>query len=91
MLYYMTLHYTTVHYIILITLHNARLDYIIVYYVTLYYTTVAEDDSGLGAGHLSGSCFSYGQFSKFYVCSCGLDPGNLKFETVGTNKQHICF
>ena len=23
--------------------------------------------------------------------SCGLDPGNLKFETVQTNKQHICF
>ena len=21
---------------------------------------------------------------------CGLDPGNLKFETVQTNKQHIC-
>ena len=35
--------------------------------------------------------FSYGQFSKFHVCFCGLDPGNLKFETVRTNKQHICF
>ena len=34
---------------------------------------------------------SYGQFSKFHVCFCGLDPGNLKFETVRTNKQHICF
>ena len=33
----------------------------------------------------------YGQFSKFQVCFCGLDPGNLKFETVRTNKQHICF
>ena len=33
----------------------------------------------------------YGQFSKFHVCFCGLDPGNLKFETVRTNKQHICF
>ena len=22
---------------------------------------------------------------------CGLDSGNLKFETVRTNKQHICF
>ena len=28
---------------------------------------------------------------KFHVCFCGLDPGNLKFETVRTNKQHICF
>ena len=33
----------------------------------------------------------YGQFSKFHVCFCGLDPGNLKFETVRTNKQRICF
>ena len=28
---------------------------------------------------------------KFHACFCGLDPGNLKFETVRTNKQHICF
>ena len=28
---------------------------------------------------------------KFHVCFCGLDPGNLKFETVRTNKQHMCF
>ena len=34
---------------------------------------------------------AYGQFSKFQVCFCGLDPGNLKFETVRTNKHHICF
>ena len=33
----------------------------------------------------------YGQFSTFHVCFCGLDPGNLKFETVQTNTQHICF
>ena len=33
----------------------------------------------------------YGQFSEFHVCFCGLDPVNLKFETVRTNKQHICF
>ena len=32
----------------------------------------------------------YGQFSEFHVCFCGLDSGNLKFETVRTNKQHIC-
>ena len=23
----------------------------------------------------------YGQFSTFHVCFCGLDPGNLKFES----------
>ena len=34
---------------------------------------------------------AYGQFSKFHVCFCGLDPGNLKLETVRTHKQHICF
>ena len=33
----------------------------------------------------------YGQFSKCHVCFCGLDSGNLKFEIVRTNKQHICF
>ena len=33
----------------------------------------------------------HGQFSKFHVCCCGLDSGNLKFETVRANKQHICF
>ena len=36
-------------------------------------------------------CKGYGQFSNFHVCFCGLDPGNLKFETVRTNQQHICF
>ena len=32
-----------------------------------------------------------GQFSKFHVCFCGLDPGNLKFETARTHKQYVCF
>ena len=32
----------------------------------------------------------YGQFSKFNLCFCGLDSGNLKFETVRTNRQRIC-
>ena len=36
-------------------------------------------------------CWPYGQFSTFHVCFCGLDPGNLKFETVRTHKQHVCF
>ena len=43
-----------------------------------------------GAGP-EGLTFLYGQFSKFHVCFCGLDSGNLKLETVRTNKQHICF
>ena len=34
---------------------------------------------------------SYGQFSKYQNYFCGLDPCNLKFETVRTNKQYICF
>ena len=33
----------------------------------------------------------YGQFSEFQICFCGPDPGNLKFETVRTHKQRICF
>ena len=37
------------------------------------------------------SGLTYGQFSTFQICFCGLDPGNLKFETVQTHKQHICF
>ena len=28
---------------------------------------------------------------KIVCLFCGLDPGNLKFETVRTNEQHICF
>ena len=38
-----------------------------------------------------GDSWGYGQFSKFQIYFCGLDPGNLKFETVRTHKQHICF
>ena len=26
------------------------------------------------------SAEAYGQFPKFHVCFCGLDPGNLKFQ-----------
>ena len=37
---------------------------------------------------LAGAC-GYGQFSKFHVCFCGLDSGNLKFETVRTNEQRM--
>ena len=34
---------------------------------------------------------TYGQFSQFQILFCGLDPGNLKFETVRTNTKPICF
>ena len=37
------------------------------------------------------SLYDHGQFSEFHVCFCGLDSGNLKFEIVRKNKQHICF
>ena len=33
----------------------------------------------------------YGKFSTFQVCFCGLDPGNLKSETVRTHKRHVRF
>ena len=33
----------------------------------------------------------YGPFSKCHVFFCGLDSGNLKYETVRTNRQHTCF
>ena len=42
-------------------------------------------------GPSSGENREYGQFSKCHVCFCGLDPGNLKFETVRTHKQHTYF
>ena len=29
--------------------------------------------------------------SEISSCFCGLDPGNLKFETVRTHKRHIRF
>ena len=34
--------------------------------------------------------YRYGHFSTFHVCFCGLDSGNLKFETLRTNTQHMC-
>ena len=47
-------------------------------------------DPLLGDGDSSyDSGLKYGQFSQFHVCVCGLDSGNLKFETARTNKQHI--
>ena len=47
--------------------------------------------SGRGGESKSPYCYGYGQFSNVHVCFCGLDPGNLNFETVRTNRQHICF
>ena len=43
-------------------------------------------------GHLEVACLlAYGQFSIFHVCFCGLGSGNLNFETIPANSQHICF
>ena len=66
--------------------------------------TIANDDPYVQAKFRDKSCpgkvehpihtpvaGEYGQFSTFHVCFCGRDSGNLKFETVRTNKQHICF
>ena len=46
--------------------------------------------TGLGMGMGMNATAQYGQFSNFHACFRGLDSGNLKFETVRTNKQHIC-
>ena len=54
-------------------------------------TILANYWSFIGATLLNEYLYWYGQFSKSYLCFCGLDPGNLKFETVRTDKQHICF
>ena len=37
------------------------------------------------------SCVLAWRTVSFHVCFCDLDSGNLKFETVRTNKQRICF
>ena len=65
----------------------------IIKYISGHYALQWVSNTSRWGQHHQHPChFSvYGQFSKFYVCFCGLDPGNLKFETVRTNKQHICF
>ena len=73
-LYYTILYYTILYYTILY--------YTILYYTIMYYAI-------LYSIYYLVYCV-YGQFSKFHVCCFGLDSGNLKFETVRTNKQHIC-
>ena len=50
-----------------------------------------SNDSNKSSASDSNARFEHGQFSEFHVCVCGLDPGNLKIETVRTHKQHICF
>ena len=65
------------------------------YYVCIMYVLVLRPRPRSARGAIrsaegGGCCRLYGQFSKFHVCFCGLDPGNLKFDTVRTNKQHIC-
>ena len=52
-----------------------------------------QDVVGVGQAGLAlrRNTYVYGKFSKFQNCFCGLDSGNLKFETVRTHKQRICF
>ena len=63
-------------------------------YSNTYYATTYSEETGWAArsSRSWSSSFSsfihYGQFSKFHACFFSLDPGNLKFETVRTNKQH---
>ena len=45
-----------------------------------------SNDGNKSSGSDSNARFEHGQFSDCHVCFCGLDPGNLKFETVRTNK-----
>ena len=86
--------YTIVTILILFVILN--LSYTILYYTLLSYpilsyttyTSLCNGNSGARSGV---GAPDYGQFSNFHVCFCGLDPGNLKFETVRTNKQHLCF
>ena len=59
------------------------------YPFTIVYDRFTSRTTGLLSHYLL--LYKYGQFSKFRVCFCGLDPGDSKFETARTNKQHICF
>ena len=60
-------------------------------YIYIYIITAAADCRTAGGRPCRPRPPPYGQFSKLHVCFCGLDPGNLKFETVRTHKQHACF
>ena len=50
-----------------------------------------EHRRSMADDQIDSSLEAYGQFSKIHICFCGLDSGNLKFETARTNKQRICF
>ena len=63
-------------------------------YIYIYIYVVSKAAERAAAEHNSkadGTICVYGHFSKSHVRFCGLDPGNLKFETVRTHRQHICF
>ena len=65
----------------------------ILHYTTLYYTMLYTTLYILELGNLSSMRVfqPYGQFSKSYVCFCGLDPGTLKSDIVSTkHPQLIC-
>ena len=74
-------------------LHNARLQITFWLFALSFYDVYVFHDVTCLRLLLFSSYLSllYGQFSRFHVCFCGLDPGNLKLETVRTTKQRICF
>ena len=91
----------TIHYL-LFTIYCHMLHHIISYHIISYHI-ISSYKAGTSWCTTSecacvcvGECVKviakgYGQFSEFHVCFCGLDSGSLNFETVRTNKQHICF
>ena len=76
------MYYTRVYFILYIYIYHYYITCYMLYSI-LYYITVPV------GGLLRGP--NYGQFSKSHVCFCGLDSGNLRFETVRTHKQRIYF
>ena len=67
--------------------------YIYIYISNYDIITFGVVQLGLAAGRFDEAAPSarYGQFSEFQTCFCGLDPGYLKFETVRSHRQRICF
>ena len=83
-----TIYYYTLCSRLYATLHRITLRRVASHCVAVKYSTSHHTTSHhITSHHIT----LYGQFSTFHVCFCGLDPGNLKFETVRTQRQRICF
>ena len=85
------LHYNIIYIYIYIYIYIEREIYIYIYIVLYYYIRLSNIRTIVVLYHDSVVMLLYGQFSEFQICFCGLDPGKLNFETVRTNKQHVCF